>query len=362
MIQSKPNLAENWRWLALILITLLITAAFVQMTLGFMVPLALAAITAGMAQPMNRKIVALLGGRRNTGSLITLLSLMFLVIAPLFALIFLAISQASSLVNNVSNFASDLSTDPTTYTLPGWVPFEVDLEDLRQKITERMGTILQAVARFFVASVGQVTVGAAAFFLSLFVYFYALFFFLQFETPIMVQVLRYTGLRPRTQAKLHERIVSVSRATIKGTLSIAFIQGVLGGISFWIAGIDGAAFWTVVMMVAAVLPGLGAPVVIFIGAAYLAINGAYVAAAGLALWAGLVVSTIDNVLRPILVGRDAKLHDVMILISTLGGLGLFGASGLVLGPVLAGLFVTIWHTLAEAVGNTDALEGEDDES
>ncbi|WP_164659040.1 AI-2E family transporter [Tropicibacter sp. Alg240-R139] len=362
MIQSKPNLAENWRWLALILITLLITSAFFQMTLGFMVPLALAAITGAMAQPMNRKIVAFLGGRRNTGSLITLLSLMFLVIAPLFALIVLAISQASALVNNVSLFANDLSANSTTFTLPSWVPFEVDLEDLRQKITERMGTILQAVARFFVASVGQVTVGAATFFLSLFVYFYSLFFFLQFETPIMVQVLRYTGLRPDTQAKLHERIVSVSRATIKGTLSIAFIQGVLGGVSFWLAGIEGAAFWTVVMMVAAVLPGLGAPVVMFIGAAYLAIDGAYFASVGLALWAALVVSTIDNVLRPILVGRDAKLHDVMILISTLGGLSLFGASGLVLGPVLAGLFVTIWHTLAEAVGNTEVLEGEDDQS
>lgn len=341
--------SDNWRWFSLILVTLVITVAFFGMTQSFLMPLALAAICGAIAKPLNMRLVGYCGGRKTLGSVLTLILLILLVFGPIFGLIALALSQAAALIDNVSEVASRISEQNTKFEMPEWVPIDMSVEELRQRIIDKMGAILQAVAGFFVASLSQMTVGAAVFFLHLFVFFYALFFFLQMNTPIMVQILRFTGLKPETQSLLNERIVSVSRATIKGTLTIAFIQGSLGGISFWVAGIEGAAFWTVVMMVAAVLPGLGAPFVIFGGAAYLALNQQYLAAIGLAVWAGAVVSTIDNILRPTLVGRDAKLHDVMILVSTLGGLGMFGAAGLVLGPVLAGLFVTIWQTLAEAV-------------
>ena len=134
---------------------------------------------------------------------------------------------------------------------------------------------------------------------------------------------------------------SVSRATVKGTLIIALIQGTLGGIGFAVAGIEAPVFWGAVMAVLSMLPGIGATLVWAPVVAYLLIAGQTLAGLGLLAWCAGVVGSIDNFLRPVLVGRDTEMPDLLILLSTLGGIGLFGFSGLVLGPILAALFVTV---------------------
>ena len=142
-------------------------------------------------------------------------------------------------------------------------------------------------------------------------------------------------------------MISVSRATIKGTFLIGVAQGFLGGFGFWVAGLPGAAFWGCVMAVLSVIPGIGPTLVLVPGVIVLAVNEQYVAAIGLAVWTSLAVTTVDNLLRPLLVGRDTKMPDLLVLVSTFGGLASFGAVGLVIGPVIAGLFITIWSVLEE---------------
>lgn len=351
MRSSQTVSADALRWFALISATLLISVFFVRMIQGMIEPLLLAAITGAIAQPFERHVSRLLGGRRVLGSVVTLVLMILVIILPLMGLIALAVSQADAFASGVGRLAGRIGATDWPNLVPDWVPFGGDLEALWPRILNKLGDLLQASAAFFVSSLSSMTVGAANFFLKLFVFFYSLFFFLQMDTPITLQLLRFTGLARQTQLQLNERIMSVSRATIQGTLVIAAIQGVLGGLSFWVAGVPGAAFWSVVMIVMAVLPAIGAPAVLFFGAIYLAARGQYLEAVGVAIWAAAVVSTIDNVLRPVLVSRDARLHDIVILVSTLGGLGMFGASGLILGPVLAGLFVTIWTTMAEEIAN-----------
>ncbi len=355
--------ADGLRWLALLVATAAISLGFFHMTAGLLIPLVLAAIAGAIARPMTLWLAAHLGGRMGLASALSLIGLMIVVFVPILGLLTLAVSQASALLAGLEALASQVSDGQLDANiqkpLPKWLPFEGTVEDLLDKVVGSLGTIASSAARFFVTSLSSVTIGAATFFLHMFVFLYALFFFLQMQVPVIAQVLRFSGLSAQTQARLHDRIVSVSRATIKGTLTIAFIQGSMGGLSFAAAGIEGAAFWAVVMMVLAMLPGFGAPFGILCGAVYLGWNGSYGWAAALVGWAG-VVSVIDNLLRPTLVGRDAQLHDLMILISTLGGLAMFGASGLVLGPVLAGLFVTIWQTFADALG--EATQETRDES
>lgn len=122
---------------------------------------------------------------------------------------------------------------------------------------------------------------------------------------------------------------------------IGVIQGTLGGIGFAVAGIEAAVFWGAIMAVLSVLPGIGATLVWAPAVIYLLLSGETFAGLGLLLWSAGVVGTIDNFLRPMLVGRDTEMPDLLILLSTLGGLALFGASGLVLGPILAALFMTV---------------------
>jgi predicted PurR-regulated permease PerM len=116
----------------------------------------------------------------------------------------------------------------------------------------------------------------------------------------------------------------------------------LNGLAFWVVGIDGPIFWGTVMTVLSIIPGIGGALVWVPAAIILAVTGELARAIGLVAFCGIVVGTIDNVMRPRLVGRDTELHDLMIFFSTLGGLSLFGVTGFILGPLLAALFVTAW--------------------
>ncbi|MCA9738411.1 MAG: AI-2E family transporter, partial [Gemmatimonadetes bacterium] len=149
-------------------------------------------------------------------------------------------------------------------------------------------------------------------------------------------------LSPEDENRLVERFVSVTRATLKGSMVIGILQGALAGVAFWLAGVQGAAFWGTVMVVLSVIPGVGAALVWIPAVLYLLAVGSVGAGIGLGIWCAVVVGTIDNFLRPKLVGRDTKMSDLLILLSTLGGIVFFGAVGFILGPIVAAVFVTVW--------------------
>ncbi len=349
---AKPT-PEALRWFALFSITLIVSALFFGMVQPFLVALVLAAITSAMSARIFARMIVLTRRRSALASGLTLALLTIAVIAPLMGIVWISVLQAQGIADEASRLVVQLTNLSTDEPLPDWVPFRDFLGERSAQIMAKLGEVASAIGGFFVSALGDITRGTASFFLSLFVYFYSVFIFLQMDRPVIDLILAYTGLDHKTQFALRDRMVSVSRATIKGTLVIGIAQGVLGGLGFWVAGIEGAAFWGVVMAVLSVIPGLGPLFIIFCGVIWLFTQGETTAAIGLAIWGMAVVGTIDNILRPILVGRDAALNDIIILISTLGGLAFFGASGLILGPVLAGLFVTLWDTLAEQSGNSD---------
>lgn len=340
---------DTLRWAALVLVTALITLMFFGMIRAFIIPLIMAAIVAELSRPLYRRIRAGFGGRRNLPAAITVLLIMMLVILPVILIATIAAQQALSLSRSIVTIVNTVTESAADIDLPHWFPYKDNLGDLGPEIAGKIGDIVTALARYMVTTLSQVTRGTAIFFLDTFTFLYALFFFLQMETPVMRQILRYTGLAATTQQKIAERAVSVSRATIKGTLVIGVVQGVMGGLGFYAAGIEAPTFWGVIMGILSIIPGIGPTLVLAIGVIYLAAIGATGAAIGLGIWAALAVSTIDNILRPLLVGRDTQMHDILILVSTFGGLGMFGAVGLVLGPMVAGLFVTIWATLSESM-------------
>jgi len=157
------------------------------------------------------------------------------------------------------------------------------------------------------------------------------------------KILYYVPLAPKEEEQMVARFVSVTRATIKGSLIIGIVQGALAGLGLYFAGIGGAAFWGTVMAVLSIIPGVGTALVWVPAAIYLFATGHTTAAILLSVWCIAIVGTVDNVLRPWLVGRDTKMSDLLILLSTLGGLLMFGALGIVIGPIVAALFVTVWE-------------------
>jgi len=140
-----------------------------------------------------------------------------------------------------------------------------------------------------------------------------------------------------------DKFTSVTRATLKGTLLIGILQGGLAGIAFALAGIDNAVFWGTVMAVLSIIPSIGSALVWVPAAIILLVQGNVASGIGLLAFCGVVVGSLDNVLRPILVGKDTKMHELMIFFGTLGGIMMFGISGIFIGPLIASLFVTIWE-------------------
>ena len=351
---SQPG-ADSIRWIALVAVTGLVSILFVGMVQPFLVALVLAAITAAMSAPLQARMMSLTHGRAGFAAALTLVILCIALVAPLLGVIFLAAQQAQGMSAGAEALVAELQAISPDDPLPDWVPFRDAIGARSADIMAKLGELAGALGGWAASAFGHIAAGTAQFFLDLFVYIYALFLFLQMDRTVISQILSYSGLAEGKQAELEERMVSISRATIKGTLVIGAAQGALGALGFWVAGIEGAAFWGVVMAVLSIIPGLGPLLIIFCGVVWLFTQGAVTPAIGLAVWGVAVVGTIDNILRPILVGRDAALHDILILISTLGGLAMFGAAGLVLGPVLAGLFVSLWNTLSRTAADPDDL-------
>ena len=227
------------------------------------------------------------------------------------------------------------------FSLPSWVPFADELEPHRDTIMAELGEIAGQIGVYLGSGLARLSQGTFSFFLQLFVMLYAMFVFLISGRVLIDRIMGYAPLPEADKDRMLEVGLSVSRATVKGTLIIGILQGTLGGVGFAVAGIDAAVFWGAVMVVLSILPGIGTALVWVPAVVYLLMSGQMLAGVGLLVWSAGVVGTIDDFLRPQLVGRDAEMPDLLILLSTLGGLTLFGASGLVLGPILAALFMTV---------------------
>jgi len=330
----------------------LVSLLFLWMIRGFLVAMLLAAVGAALLGPVYRRLVARLGGREALASGITVLLTLLLLVVPMTGLLGMVVAQAVDVTQRVKPWVQEQIEHPDEVTQRlRALPFADRVEELlpeRERVIQGVGNAVSATSAVLVDGVAAAGRMTASFFLQLFILLYALFFFLMGGAGIMERIRYYLPLEADDENELIDRFVSVTRATLKGSLMIGGIQGLLAGLAFWAAGIQGAAFWGTVMVVLSVIPGVGAPLVWVPAAIWLFASGHTVAGIGLTAWCAIVVGGIDNFLRPRLVGSDAKMSDLLILLSTLGGISLFGAVGFVLGPIVAAVFVTIWEVYGRA--------------
>jgi predicted PurR-regulated permease PerM len=184
--------------------------------------------------------------------------------------------------------------------------------------------------------------GTFDFLVSFFIMLYLLFFLLRDGDAIMARMREAIPLRRSQQRELLDKFNVVIRATVKGNLVVAIVQGILGGLIFWILDIRGALLWGVLMAVLSLLPAVGTALVWGPVAIWLLATGSLTQGIILIAFGVLVIGLVDNVLRPILVGKDTKMPDYVVLISTLGGLAVFGVTGFIIGPVIAAVFIAAW--------------------
>lgn len=346
---------EQLRRRVVLAATLIITLVFLWMIRLFLVPLLLAGIFTGLLYPVYRRLLRACRGRRPLASLATLAIFLLVVIGPITSLVGLVVAQAADAVDQSSQWFEEQGRVPGVLAwIEERVPIAGRLEPYREEITQKTSELAGQAGGVLLKWLKNTTAGTATFLLQAFVFLYAMFFFLMDGPDLVQRMLYYLPLSDEDEELMLSKFVSVTRATIKGTLVIGFLQGLLAGLAFAAVGINGWIFWATVMAVLSVLPGIGSALVWVPAVVYLLFSGSVGAGIGLAVWCVAVVGTIDNFLRPRLVGSDTELPDLLILLGTLGGLILFGAPGIILGPILAALFVTIWEifgrTFQEVLG------------
>jgi predicted PurR-regulated permease PerM len=333
---------------------LLALAGFLGMIADFLVALLLAAVTAGLLYPAQRWLTHLFRGRSGTAAICLLLLTLLAIVLPLAGLTGVVAAEAVHITGQIRPWVQQFATRdlPAVEELPGWAQHgALMLEPYRDSLLQKAAEVASSLGGWLVANVSTVTQGTIGFLLSLFIMTYALYYFLVDGERLVAALKSHLPLSAADRDLVVDRGLAVTRASLKGILIVGALQGFLVGLSFAVAGLSGAVFWGTLVFVLSAIPGLGAPIVWVPAAIYLAVTGAFGAAIGLALWGALVVGLVDNILRPLIVGRDAKLPDVVVLVAILGGIITFGMIGLILGPIIAAVLDTLLGIYRRAFAN-----------
>lgn len=330
-----------------------VTLAFVLLMKPFLGPIFWAVAIALIFHPFQQWLVRRLGPRPNLNALITLAVCLIIVVIPVLVLVTSLVAEGAGLVQQIQagKIRPGEYIDRVSQSFPAIQSF---LEQFDIQFSEWRDRAVSAVAsggQFLAKQALGVGQNTFQFFLGLALMVYLAFFLLRDGHQLVELLIRALPLGDERERLLFAKFAEVTRATVKGNLLIAIIQGALGGLIFWVLGIDGALLWGVVMAVVSLLPAVGAALVWVPAAIYLAAIGQYVSATVLTLFGVLVIGLADNLLRPVLVGRDTKLPDYIVLLSTLGGIAMFGVNGFVMGPLVAALFMAFWEIFIREFGH-----------
>ncbi|CEL30290.1 MULTISPECIES: AI-2E family transporter [Pseudomonas] len=336
---------------SLTVLLLLVTVAFIWILLPFYGAVFWAVILGILFAPMQRRLQARFGWQRNLTSLCTLSVCLVIAILPVIIISVLLVQEGAMVYKNIESGELDVAAYLAQFkqSLPPYFQHLLDrfgmgeLNGLRDKIVKSamQGSQVLATQAF---SFGQ---GTFEFVVSFFIMLYLLFFFLRDGPELARKIRTAVPLEESHKRRLQLKFNRVVRATVKGNLVVAVTQGALGGAIFWFLDIPSALLWAVLMAFLSLLPAVGAGIVWAPVAVYFLLSNMIWQGVVLGLFGIFVIGLVDNVLRPILVGKDTRMPDYLILISTLGGLAVFGLNGFVIGPLIAALFMSSWALFIE---------------
>ena len=326
-----------------------VTGAFIWLIRGFVQPIFWAIAIGIVFFPMHARLAGLLKGRDSLAAALSVLIILVIVVLPIAAIVTAMTAEAAQLYENLReqdlvagaidwiNLHTPQRAEQTLQSIG------VNFDQLKSQLSSSAISISQFLATQAFA-IGQNTVRITVYF---FLMLYLLFFFMRDGTRILDGLVRALPFGDERERHLLQRFAQVSRATIKGTLVVGIVQGLIGGILFAVLGIKGPVLWGVVMALLSIIPALGPAIVWLPAAVILMVEGRIVSGIVLIVAGSIVIGLADNLLRPLLVGRDTRMPDYLILLSTLGGLTAFGLAGIVIGPIIAAFFLSVWEMAEE---------------
>ena len=327
----------------------IITLGFALIIWPFLLPMLWAALAAIMFQPMFQWFRKTMGGGSNRAAIATLLVITIAIIIPAFMIGGVVLDQATSVVVAFQEGRIDLAGwfETIFAALPAVLRENLARSGLGSPvlIQERAQDLALESSGLIARQAVSITGSAIGFVLSFGVGLYVTYFLLRDGKPIGNKIIDHLPLGSDIARELADRFLAIVRATVKGSVVVGLVQGALGSITYWIAGMPSVVLLGLLTAFFSLLPAIGpaivwAPVALYLLAIGDIWQGVVVLVSGVA-----VIGMADNVLRPILVGRDTGIPDWIILVSTLGGIAALGLAGIVVGPMAAGLFLAGWSIL-----------------
>lgn len=338
-----PALEDRMLWILLVAVTL----ALGWILLPFYGSILWGVIIALLFAPLQRRLLRPLRQRRTLAALLTMFVVVVLVIVP-FALV------TASLANEAAGIYARLQSgewNPAQYLRGLFDALPGGLIELLQRagwgdfdtVQRRVAAALTQGTQFIATQALGIGQNTFEFVTGLFITLYLAFFLIRDGEQLARAARGVVPLAPAHQRELMQKFRTVIRATVKGNLVVAALQGLLGGLAFWVLGVHGALLWAALMAFLSLLPAVGAALVWVPVALYFFVTGALWQAVALTAWGVLVIGLVDNLLRPLLVGKDTRMPDYVVLTTTLGGMAVLGINGFVVGPVIAAMFMALWH-------------------
>ncbi|MCY7304671.1 MAG: AI-2E family transporter [Rhodoferax sp.] len=352
MRPATPDPANGNARRILLTLMLLVAAALGWILLPLFGIILWAIIIALLFQPLHRRLLVPLRHWRTSAALLTLAIAVVMVMLPLALVAASMVSEAAALYQRLqSGETNPVHTLHVLFdALPDWTRSLLDRFGLLNfDIVQRRLTLALAQGSQFIAAqalvIGQDTFEFTA---GVVVSLYLAFFMIRDGGVVLHQLRRALPLAPEQKQELIDKFTTVVRATVKGNILVAAIQGTLGGLAFWYLGVGAPVLWAVLMAFLSLLPAVGAALVWLPVAVYFLAVGQWQDALALTGWGVCVIGLVDNLLRPMLVGKDTRMPDYVVLLTTLGGMAVFGINGFVLGPTIAAMFIAVWQLAASA--------------
>ncbi|WP_455273481.1 AI-2E family transporter [Rhizobium herbae] len=329
------------------ILLVLVTIGFIVVIFPFYSAVFWAVVLVVVLYPAHSRIEGLVGGKRNVAAALSVVMCVCLVIVPGILVLSALAQEASSLYQRLDRGDIDIwrALTQAKATLPVYVQVWLDRLNLEQQFTDTdtdLSSAMMEGGRFFATRAFSLGQNTLEFLIGFGVMLYLLFFLFRDGRALSLMIRRAIPLSDDHTRQFSAKFASVVRATVRGNIIIALVQGTIGGIAFWALGIQPALLWGVLMTLLSLLPVIGAALVWLPVAVYLALIGAWVKVVVLVVIGGLVIGLVDNLLRPLLVGKETRMPDYVVLVSTIGGISLIGINGFIIGPLFAALFISVW--------------------
>lgn len=325
----------------------IVTIIFLFIVKPLAYPILWAAIIAGIFYPVYSRLISKLK-YHALGAGLTLILVFLVIIIPLSIISSLLIKESVDIYNAIDSNTSQIkNTLQTGFDMIKNNPITAKLQVNESFWLDKLAEVTKTGTAYIFTGLKDFTQNSLIFLVMFAIMLYTLFFFLRDGDKMLKKLMHLCPLGDKYEKMLYRKFVSTARATLKGTLIVGAIQAILGGLLFYFFNIQGVVIWTLIMFFLAIIPGIGCSPIWFVAGLILLITGQVWQ--GVVMWAVgfLIISTVDNILRPVLVGKDSQMHPLLVFLSTLGGLAVFGVSGFIIGPIITALLLSFWEMYEE---------------